>query len=298
MMFKNLPLLAQLFLLGLTCSFSVGCTTLFFQPTQVDYKLAEDQKVAYTSIDFKSEDGTNLKARYFEAAVVNAAHPEWGHYHGRTRGLVVQFHGNAQNMTAHFMNEAWLLLEGYDLLVFDYRGYGDSSGSLSTRGVYQDSQAGLKLAASEATKRGLPLIAYAQSLGGSLLLRVLEDSPPPSVLKMVVVESSFHSYQEIAREKLASFWLTWPLQWVAYGLISDEFSPGSEKLALISPTPVYLIYSEQDPVVTINHGEEIFRQLHDPKTLLRHPNPGHINAMFVEDGRYRAILLKQMAKYL
>lgn len=279
----------------LLTSLLLGCTTVFYQPTGVDYKYAEAEHLDYQSLEIKSEDGTKLAARYFESSQIRKTHQQWAHYHGPTKGLVAQFHGNAQNMTAHFMNVAWLLFEGYDLLVFDYRGYGASEGSLSVRGVNEDAQSALKFASTEAKKRGLPLIAYGQSLGGSTLLRALEDDPIPNNLKLVIVESSFYSYQKIAREKLASVWFLWPFQWLAYLLVSDSYSPGTEKLQRIKPVPKILFYSEHDPVVSINHGEKFYQGLPEPKKFIRVPEPGHISTMYVDGGRNRKVLLDEIA---
>ena len=44
------------------------------------------------------------------------------------KGWVVQVHGNAQNLTSHVRGLGWVTELGYGLLIFDYRGYGSSTG--------------------------------------------------------------------------------------------------------------------------------------------------------------------------
>lgn len=242
-----------------------------------------------------SEDGTKLATWYFPTLENVKKKPElvFAEKPTETRAIVVQFHGNAENMTTHYRFLSWLPFNGYDLLTFDYRGYGQSVGKKNITGIFSDVKAMLHYADQLASEKHLPLIVYGQSLGGSLLLRALQETSLTN-LKLIVIESSFWGYQMIAREKLAGFWLTWPFQWLAYLLVSDHYRPGGKGLEKLPPVPKVLIYSEHDPVVPINHGEELFRDLKDPKYFWKHSTPGHVNAMFVEQGKYREELLAMM----
>ena len=262
-----------------------ACTFLFLQPDRTLYPMAAQGGRAPQAIAFKSLDGVKLTAWIFRAS-------------GPAKALVVQFHGNAQNMTSHFQLLAWLTDQGFDLLIFDYRGYGQSEGQATVHGAYLDSRAALGLAQKMARDRGLPLVVYGQSLGGSLLLKALEDEAPIPELRLIAVESSFNGYREIAREKLALFWLTWPLQWLAYPLISDSESPGGPGLRRLPHVPIILIYSARDPVVPLHHGVELFSEMNEPKEFWEHPEPGHVNGMFVQGGALRARFLAALNRAL
>lgn len=243
------------------------------------------EKKQVTELQLPSRDGTQLAAWHFQSKLPPKA-------------LVVQWHGNAENMTSHYMFLGWITDEGYDLLTFDYRGYGSSAGRANVDGVYQDALAMIEHAERIAAEKKLPLVFVGQSLGGSLMLRALQEIHPTS-LKLIVVEAAFYSYQEIAREKLASFWLTWPLQWLAYPLTTDRYKPGGEGLKkLPSGVPVVLIYSEDDPIIPIHHGEKIFSDLREPKQFWSYPDRGHVAGLFVEDGRLRKKLLQEMKSAL
>ena len=277
--------------LGLT-----SCTGLFLQPTRERYRIVESDRLVYSEMKFASSDGTQLNAWYFPAVANQKARPEYIlEAVEKPKGLVVQYHGNAQNIGTHYRGVVFFNFAGYDLLTFDYRGYGESEGAASVKGAYLDARAMLRIAEKQAQERQLPLILYGQSLGGSLLLRALEDEPPPAGLRLVVIESSFFSYKMIAREKLADFWLTWPLQWMSYLLVTDRYAPGGEQLErLPKEIPIVLLYSQFDPVVPIQHGEKFAAAIRQPREFWRHPFPGHINGMFVNDGRYRKDLLALM----
>ena len=239
---------------------------------------------------FASEDLTQLSYWYF-SYLENKKNKNWHTAYNKPRGLVIQFHGNAENMTSHYRNLVWFIKEGYDFVTFDYRGYGSSSGESDVEGICEDTKAALKWAFQRSQKENLPLIVYGQSLGGSLLLKALQDPDLGVKPSLVVVESAFYSYRQIAKEKLALHWLTWPLQPLTYLLIVDKYSPGGPGLKNLPPAPVVLIYSKNDPIVPFHHGEQIFSDLVEPKYLWSYDEPGHTVGTWVQDGKFRKQLI-------
>jgi fermentation-respiration switch protein FrsA (DUF1100 family) len=275
-----------------------GCTNVFFQPDRTRYPYLEQDRLDAYELAVKSMDGTRLSAWYLSSVQAAKAHPEqvsaeFKTHLERPRGLVVQWHGNAENMTSHYRFLAWLTLQGYDLLTFDYRGYGASEGTKDFDGIYQDARAMIRFASEIGKEKNLPLIFIGQSIGGSLLLRALEEERPDN-LRLIVIEAAFYSHQQIAREKLAANWLTWPLQWLSYWLISDRYAPGGSQLKTLPPVAKILIYSEGDPVIPIHHGEQLFAELDEPKEFWRVQSGGHVTGMFAENGKYRRELLERL----
>lgn len=208
-----------------------------------------------------------------------------------TQAVVLQLHGNAENLTSHYRSLAWISLEGMELISFDYRGYGRSDGKSEIHGTFKDAQRSIEFAKARAKSLNVPLIVYGQSLGGSLALRALSEEPDLAQLRLTVIESAFASYQQIVNEKLASFWITWPFQWIAYPLIASKYDPITANLNNI-PGIKLLIYSTQDPVIPAHHGDQLFKALPEPKMIWKHDNYGHVNSMFVENGRYRTSLIE------
>lgn len=266
-------------LLGLAIS---GCTSVFFQPSKQIFPTSFENGMTPKAFRIPSYDQIPLSAWYFSAPKQPA------------RALVVQFHGNAENMSTHYRSVYWLVSEGFDLITFDYRGYGNSPGDPSMIGVYKDVVAAIKFADNLASEKNLGLILIGQSIGGSLLLKALEEIRP-SNLKAIVIEGGFYSYRQIAREKLDLLWFTRPLKFLTSFLISDMYSPGGNgKLEILPQVPKYLLYSEHDPIVPIHHGEQIFKELSEPKFFWRHSEPGHINAFYIQDGKRRAELVSAL----
>jgi alpha-beta hydrolase superfamily lysophospholipase len=272
---------------------------VFFQPSRDRYPFLEHDQLKAEEVTFQSDDGTKLAAWYLSASAAAKAHPdlvakEFKDRTERPRGLVVQWHGNAENMTSHYRFLAWITLQGYDLLTFDYRGYGASEGEKDVDGIYQDARAMIRHASALAKEKNLPLIFVGQSLGGSLLLRALSEVHPNN-LKLLVIEAAFYGHRQIAREKLASLWFTWPLQWLPYLLISDRYKPGGPDLQKLPPVPKILIYSYEDPVIPYHHGEQLFADMTEPKELWSVHVSGHVLGLFAENFKFRKMLLERLA---
>jgi fermentation-respiration switch protein FrsA (DUF1100 family) len=267
-----------------------GCNSIFLQPHKPIYPFVIMDQLKLDEVEFQSEDGTLLTGWYF-STLQNCANekyqPSCIPKIKKPKGLVVQFHGNGENMSTHYRAMSWVLLQGYDLFVFDYRSYGESGGSKSLRGAVEDSTAAVQWSVEKARSQNLPLILFGQSLGGTLLLRSLSHNPPNTPIAAVVIEGSFSTYQGIAREKLAMFWISWPLQWLAYIFISDRWSPLTPKINNIAPTPVLVLHSREDRIVPFHHGERLFKALPQPKQFWPIEEPGHINSWVAEGGAVR-----------
>lgn len=212
----------------------------------------------------------------------------------KPKGLIVQVHGNAQNLTSHVQGLGWITEAGYSLLIFDYRGYGRSTGKPSLDGAYKDVETFLDYIPAHLNPAGLPLIFYGQSLGGTLLLKAVSSHPGRWKPAMIVIESSFYSFTQIGREKMALSWITWPFQWMSYLVLSNRHGLVHEELATISPVPVWLFYSENDPIVPSHNGDRIYKELAEPKKLIKYPERGHIAAMWVQDGKFRKMLVEEL----
>jgi len=213
-------------------------------------------------------------------------------------GSLIHFHGNAQNMSAHFLFSFWIHYFGFDLILFDYSGYGKSEGSPSRQQSILDGLAVTRWA-SEDLEDSRPLFILGQSLGGAIAVSVLtsegsrfKDSNP---VQAMVLDSTFASYRSLARKKLSEFWLTWPLQFPLSFLISDNFSPADsmEKLNI----PVLAFHSNQDPVVPFGEGMSLYKGLGKPPQIEILEKQGHTLALAVKDTVWREKLIKFLCEH-
>lgn len=242
-----------------------GCTRLFFHPSRAVFSDPAAFGLKYEVLKFPSLDGTELTALFVP--------PE-----GKPRGTVVDFHGNGQNMTAHFPYTAWLAAEGYNVLIPDYRGYGASAGKPTLGGLVLDARAALAHALKLPGAKPDRIVVFGQSLGAALAVAAVAESGfRPAAL---VLEGTFYSYRGVAAAALRGRWFTWPLAGLAPFLVSGRHSP-ADLIGKID-CPKLFIHSESDGTVPFTQGRKLFEAAPEPKELWVVPG-GHIEA-FGEHG--------------
>ena len=241
-----------------------GCTGFFFQPMKEHVTDPAKFGFDYEDVDFEAEDGTSLHGWFFPAVTERS-------------GSLLFLHGNAQNISTHFANVVWLVEAGFDAFVLDYRGYGRSEGSPDLDGLHMDVAAALNWLVSRPGIEPEEIVVFGQSLGGAVALTSIAASPLKDDLAGLVIEGAFSDYRGIAREKLASHWLTYVFQWpIALG-IDDRFDPKAAAESL-SPLPLLIVHGQADEVVPPHHGEAIFEAAREPKTIWRPKEANHIAA--------------------
>jgi uncharacterized protein len=263
---------------------TTSCSSLFYHPTDTIYVRGPELEKVREKVEFKNASGGSLSGWYFKNQNGRAA-----------KGTVIQFHGNAENLTSHFMSLYWMTKEGYHLFSFDYRGYGSSPGEPNQKGLNEDALAAIRYILGRQVPRSseADVILYGQSLGGAVLLRAYDDVTPTERLRIqsLVIESSFHNYRSIAADVLSRSALTWLFQPLGYLLISNAYSP-EDSIARASPTPILVLHGDKDQVVPLRFGEIIFSLAQNPKKILIVPGAGHIACMAVENGKYQKELLE------
>ncbi|HBE89304.1 MAG TPA: alpha/beta hydrolase [Elusimicrobia bacterium] len=250
-----------------------GCTHLFFQPTRHIHSDPAELGYRYEAIKFESLDGTPLTGMFFP--------PD-----REPRATIVHFHGNGQNMTAHYRYSAWLAKEGYNVFIFDYRGYGASGGKATLDGVVMDGKAALEHALKLPGASPEKVIIMGHSLGGAVAVAAVGESGfKPAAM---ILEGTFYSYRNVGSAVLKERWLTWPLSWVPKVGVSGRHSP-SDNIGSIG-CPKLFIHSENDPVVPYAQGRKLFEAAPEPKVFWNTPS-GHIDAFGAHGEKFRPLLL-------
>jgi hypothetical protein len=268
--------------MGLIGIFAVTCggcvNRMFYYPTRDVYGTPASHGLRYEQVSFLSDDGTRLSGWFIPAV-------------GDAMGTVVHFHGNAQNMTAHFSYVAWLPREGFNLFVFDYRGYGASGGSPDREGVYRDCVAALECVRRRADVDPDRIVLLGQSLGGANAIAVA-GSGDAGKIRAVAVDSAFFSYRLIVRDQMRHIPLVSLLRWpLSFVIVGNGRSPGPA-VANISPTPLLIFHGDEDQVVPIRHGIMLFDAAKEPKEFVRVPGGRHTDAFVRPEPQYRRKLME------
>lgn len=142
--------------------------------------------------------------------------------------------GNGGNLS-HRADTARALSEaGFDVLLFDYRGYGGNKGSPSEEGLAEDARSARRYLVEQAGVRPDELLYFGESLGTAVVTRLAAEHPPAGLL----LRSPFPSLADLAQ-------VHYP--YVPGALLRDRF-PLSENLAGVR-APVTVVYGDADTVV-------------------------------------------------
>lgn len=252
-----------------------GCMTLFYYPSRQNFFEPLRVGLLQEEVDFQSSSGDAIHAWWFNSTVKPA------------KGTIVFFHGNAENISSHFASLAWLPKEGYSYLIFDYPGFGRSSGKPTPKNTMEAGKAAIEWVHNH--KDQGPLIIIGQSLGGNIALKSLLDLNGKFPLKAIVIDCSFPSYQKIAAKKLSGSWVTWLLQPLAYVLVSDAYAP--KNIDRLAPTPLLVIHGQKDVTVEPEFGDQIYDQAGEPKQIWKIPDGTHGSTFWSHDRIYQAKLV-------
>ncbi len=185
---------------------------------------------------------------------------------------------------------AWLPARAFNLLVFDYRGFGRSEGKPSVRGANLDALAALHFLAGQPGVDPHRLALFGQSIGGAIALYTAGTTDLP--IRGVIAESAFASHPGIMRQKLAEGWLTWPFQWMA-ATMTARYDPIAV-LDRIPPAATLLIHGDRDPIIPLHEAYRLFAAARGDKALWIVKGGGHIGAFLPARPAYRDRLTRYL----
>ncbi|RBH53971.1 MULTISPECIES: alpha/beta fold hydrolase [Pseudomonas] len=197
---------------------------------------------------------------------------------------ILYLHGTRWNLTAQVGRITQLRDLGFSVLAIDYRGFGDSPGSLpSERSVYQD--------ADNAWKRLVQLqpdvhkrYIYGHSLGGAVAVDLAErlagDKAAPKATGLII-ESTFTDLGDAARAAIPT---SLPVSWI----LSEKFD-SIDKINQID-IPVLIVHGTDDPYVPSRFSQALYEAAVQPKQLLLIKGGNHINSMTLGSREYAKAL--------
>jgi len=241
----------------------VGLDSKFYYPDDEVYVTPAQLGLRSEDVYFNTRDGVRLHGWFLPAM-------------GEARGVIVHFHGNAANVSNHLPLVEWLPGHGYHVLMFDYRGYGQSGGKPTRAGTITDGHAALDYALGRAEADGLPVYFYGQSLGGAVAVVVAAEREE---VRAVVAESTFSGYRRIAtRHVQQATRFEWPAKTLAWLALSDGYNP-IDVVDRISPRPLLVIAAEDDEICFPDLARELYDAAGEPKSFWLAPRASHLQIL-------------------
>ena len=178
----------------------------------------------------------------------------WFVPHPSARATLLFAHGNAGNIS-HRLDSIRLFHDlGLAVLIFDYRGYGLSSGTTTEQGTYRDADAAWHYLVDERGISPAAIVLFGRSLGAAVIADLAARTRPGAV----ILESAFTSVPDMAARLYP--WL--PVRWLA----SYRYD-NAEKVRKFT-APVMVIHSRDDEIIPFGQGEQLFAAANEPKQFL------------------------------
>lgn len=240
----------------------VGCASMdgfFFDPTPVDaYTLGGDVIPAeqVELVEFESADGTLLFGAWARQGEPLPGQPP--------APVLLHHHGNKGNLDFHWERVELYWTYGYDVLIYDYRGYGASQGTPTHDAVLADGLAATELALTAlATDDSRQLLVHGTSLGGYVALSSSGSLPPGALVTEDVFSSAANLAETNTGMALHSGYL-FEGEWDAMAAASR-----------LDDVPLLVVHGDADTYIRPEHARWLFDAAVEPKELWLVPGGDH-----------------------
>jgi pimeloyl-ACP methyl ester carboxylesterase len=238
----------------------IGSLLYFFQermlflPTSLseDYQYHFEQP--FEELSLSPEPGVKINALHFKSDTIS-------------KGLVLYSHGNAGDLSRWGSIAAYFTKYNYDVVVWDYRGYGKSTGALSEQAIYNDAQYLYDYFKQQYDVD--KIVLYGRSLGSAATSFLAAHNPS----QQVILETPFYSIPDVAQHRFPVY----PIQ----KLIKYEF-PNYKFLKELN-APVTIIHGTKDRIVPIASALKLKKQINEKIDFVTIKNGTHNNLAAFEE---------------
>ncbi len=185
-------------------------------------------------------------------------------------------HGNGGTLSDWLDVLRMYHIMNFNVLLFDYGGYGKSTGSPSAERLYEDARAAWKYLTET---KGIPakkIILIGHSIGGGVASQLASEIKPAGL----VLQSTFTSLTDVCQEKLPMF----PVRF----LLRDRFET-LKKLPRIA-CPLLVMHSKKDTLIHFKFGIRLFDAANPPKQFVE-LRGDHNEGMFASGNLYTEAII-------
>jgi len=194
----------------------------------------------FREVNFEPEPGAKLNALFFPTKA------------SQKRGVVLYFHGNADNLTRWGQYADRFLNRGYDVWMYDYREFGKSRGSAVAKQdsfdedtFYRDSEFMYQQVISQYPESQVVLYGY--SLGTGIATKVAAEHKP----RLLLLEAPYYSIPDV-------WWQRVPIY--PYELLIQSQFGTNERISSVR-CPIHLFHGTNDEVVPYESSLKLARLL-------------------------------------
>jgi fermentation-respiration switch protein FrsA (DUF1100 family) len=236
---------------------------IFFPQSHLEQK-PEDLHLDHKELFFNTEDDERLHGWLFPLSEKSP--------------LILFLHGNAGNISHRLDNVRLLLDQGLSVFIFDYRGYGRSTGKPTENGLYMDGIAAYDHLVREEHVTPGNIILFGRSLGAAVAV----DIALKREARALIIESAFTSTKDMAKN-MSLFALLAPVLPSNYNNL--------KKIPQIDG-PKLIIHGTKDNIVPYSMGKKLYDASKAPKFFFPIERAGHNDTYFVDQKKYFEIISK------
>ncbi len=178
---------------------------------------------------------------------------------------VVYHHGNKDNLAYYWDRVELLYQAGFDVFIYDYRGYGKSTGTSSETGLRQDAMAAHEYIVSRKDVDTSMICQYGYSLGGYPAFFLAATTRTHAL----ITECTFASGESLVQSGTL---LNVPGSYFLEGTF------GNTTLAQQRTCPLLILHGTNDTFISVDQGgQAIYNVAQAPKMFLRVQGAGHTN---------------------
>lgn len=259
-------------LIGLTIAsvsvYGALCMTLYFYQTRLIFKPTSqltqtpaeqqlDYQEVWISPDGKASPGQGLHGWWLPGLSGNLAE------YGLT---LLYLHGNGENIGANLGLAHRYQQMGFNVLLVDYRGYGQSAGPFpNEQRVYEDAIAAYRYLTETYQIPAQQLWLFGHSLGGAVAIELSTQRPAAGL----IVQSTFSSMLQAVKFSGQYNWV--PVNWI----LTQRFD-SIDKVPQLE-LPVLYIHGQEDDTTAAVMSEQLYALSPSPKHLWLVSEAGHNN---------------------
>ena len=238
-------------------------TKIMFHPTREFAVLPDQYNLQYEDVSIVLDNSITIHGWYFPSKDLS------------NNKTVLFCHGNAGNISNRLETAQYLVNLGASVLIFDYRGYGKSTGIPTEEGLYADAEACYNWLLQTKKKQPTDIVLFGRSLGGAVAVELASRVQ----VSGLIVESSFTSAIDVGKRMFPIF----PIR----SLIKYSFNSHSKisKLSL----PILITHSPDDDLIPYDMGEKLFKAANEPRQFIQ-LSGGHNSLEYFENIEYKNAL--------
>ncbi|KAL1747615.1 Alpha/Beta hydrolase protein [Schizophyllum fasciatum] len=189
---------------------------------------------SYDDLRLPTPDGVHLQAYLFRKPLNCSS---------SSRFTIIMFHGNAMNLGEFTHIAQYFVRRGYNVLIMSYRGYAESTGKPTQKGLRIDAQTALDFVLGDSQLSQTRVVLYGLSLGGAVAIDLASRNSEK--LAGLIIENTFLSLPAVVND--------WPYIGHISWAVHQRWNSAARMKHISRDLPICMMSGLGDTVVPPKH---------------------------------------------